>query len=153
MLGSRGEIGEDVIEGALAEGGVSVAPSTNECHLDAEFLGGPLEERLVEVGGGVCKGGENEDFSVRLAQFVGGGLGDFGGDEFLKFREFGIGLRGDILRGVEKDAELVLVGLEGFEPVVEIQMAQLKLELAADELRFLEFLVLTCVAEVEFKLV
>ena len=59
----------------------------------------------------------------------------------------------DILCGVEQDAELVLVFLQILEPVVQSQVLEMVLEFPADQQRFLQFLVLSGVAEVEFQFI
>jgi len=91
VFGAWGKVGENLVVSARAEGGASVAAAADEGQVDAEFLLRPVEQRFIEVGGGVGERGEDEDFPVRLAQFVGRGFGDLGGNELLEFGQLGVG--------------------------------------------------------------
>ncbi len=57
---------ENPFIGAITKSGAGVAAAADEGHLDAKVLVCPFDERLVEVGGGVGEGRENENLSVRL---------------------------------------------------------------------------------------
>lgn len=156
VLRHGGEIGEDLVEGTVAERGAGVAAPTDQGHVDSQLAGAPREERLVEIDGGVGERGEDEHLPVRLAVLVEGRVRDLGRDEPLEFGQLGVRGRRDVLRGVQQDAELVLVFLDVFEPVlavIQLQVFQPVLELAADEHGLFEFVVMPGVIEGEFKLV
>ena len=153
VFGSRGEIGEDLVVGAVTQSGAGITATADQRHVDTKLLGAPFEERIVEVTSGVRERGENEDFLVRLAELVGGGLGDFGGNELLELRELGVGFGSDILRGFEEDSNLVLVLLEIIQPVlpvIQLQVVEAVFEFAADEHSFFDLLVVSRIVEFDF---
>jgi hypothetical protein len=155
VLGAWGKVGEDLVVSARAKRGAGVAAAADEGQVDAEFLVRPVEQRFIEVGGGVRERGEDEDFPVRLAELVRGRLGDLGGDELLEFGQLGVGRGRDVPRGVVEDAELVLVALERLEPAVvavEPEVVQAKLQFAAHLHGVLQLFVVAGVVEFQFQL-
>jgi hypothetical protein len=65
-FGERSEVGEDVVEIGATEGGGVAAVAADEGGVDAEFGASPGAEVLVEVAGGVGKGGEDETLRLGL---------------------------------------------------------------------------------------
>ena len=84
VLGTRRKVGEDLVEVALAEGGVVVSAAGDQRDVDAQFFVRPIVQRVEQVSGGVGKGGEDEDFAVGLPELVGGGVFDLVVDELLQ---------------------------------------------------------------------
>ena len=96
-------------------------------------------------------------FLVGLAELVGVmDCATFRGDEFFELQQLGVGFRRHILRGVVKDAELILVLLQILQPVsalIQFKVFEAILEFAADEQRLFKLLVLSGIVDVQLAFV
>jgi hypothetical protein len=84
LFGARTEICKNLVEGGFSKSGAGIAATADERNIDAEVFPGPLNERIVKVSCGICKGGKDKNLLIRLAKLVDGRVCNLGCDEFLE---------------------------------------------------------------------
>ena len=67
---------------------------------------------VVEIGGGIRKGGEHEGFAIRTVLLVGCRIFDLFSNQLLKFGKFGIAVNGDVLCEQVRQSKLLPVLLQ-----------------------------------------
>ena len=123
MLGNRRKVRQNVAEVALAKRRLIPGRAARyHGEVNPQLLGGPWTQRVVQIGGGVGKMGEDQYLAIRLAALVRGRVVDLFGDECLEFGELRVALGGNVFGKKIRQFELLAVALQIRQPLLAIEM-------------------------------
>src|SRR5438094_2803390 len=108
-----------------------VAITNDKCDMQPKFAR-PRSQFAVEVFGGICECGENENFSNRLAFIVHTRLGGLFFDDGVQLRELTVAVRVHVLSFFEKELKLSAIVANCLQPLRKLEVPEVDAPFAAN---------------------